>query len=428
MKLKTILAASVALSLGTAFIPEVSAQTTITPRGERYIYNCGEKASLEITVRKNKELSKEGMCKVVVKKDGGKIIEEKQVDLSNGNPFKIEVGSEQPGFIFCTANEAVAGIGFDPAKIKQGYPEPQDFDQYWSGLLKRQAEIKDPVKCEPLPDTAGAPGYNYYKLTISTIDNGKTYGFLGVPKGKGPFSAYVQVIAAGSGYDGPDPKFIRPDTITLALNVHPFPPEDIKKSFNPKYHDIGVEDRDSYYFRNAILGTYTAVEWLTNRPDYNKKELVYLGSSQGGGFGIFLAGLQHKFTAVAVAVPALGNHGGSLNDNAAGWPMLVQNLAGNDNAKKEKILKASSYYDTANFAKRIKCPVLFSVGFIDYTCRPSSVYAAYNNVKSPKMILNQYKEGHAVSWEALNGLWQWTQNFLPEEHRFDLKYYNYYLQ
>ena len=38
------------------------------------------------------------------------------------------------------------------------------------------------------------------------------------------------------------------------------------------------------------------------------------------------------------------------------------------------------YFDGANFAARISCPVRVAVGFSDTTCAPCAVYAAYNNI------------------------------------------------
>jgi hypothetical protein len=57
-------------------------------------------------------------------------------------------------------------------------------------------------------------------------------------------------------------------------------------------------------------------------------------------------------------------------------------------------LKMSGYFDVVNFARSITCPIIFSVGFIDTTCSPSSVYAAYNTIFSPKMIFDEPAMGH----------------------------------
>ena len=50
--------------------------------------------------------------------------------------------------------------------------------------------------------------------------------------------------------------------------------------------------------------------------------------------------------------------------------------------------------DGVNFAARAKAPALFSVGLMDSTCPPSTVYAAYNYYSGPKQIKNWSYNNH----------------------------------
>ena len=47
-----------------------------------------------------------------------------------------------------------------------------------------------------------------------------------------------------------------------------------------------------------------------------------------------------------------------------------------------------------NFATRVRCPGIVTVGFIDATCPPTSVYAAYNTLPGPKQIFNDPPSTH----------------------------------
>jgi len=60
------------------------------------------------------------------------------------------------------------------------------------------------------------------------------------------------------------------------------------------------------------------------------------------------------------------------------------------------IAEASRYYDAVNFAARCHADAIVSVGFIDRTCPPTSVYAAYNQLKGDKSIINKPVMGHAA--------------------------------
>ena len=59
-----------------------------------------------------------------------------------------------------------------------------------------------------------------------------------------------------------------------------------------------------------------------------------------------------------------------------------------------EIVKTVPYYDMAFFAKRIKGETFFTVGLIDNTCCPTSVYAAYNNIPGRKNIHLMPDKGH----------------------------------
>jgi len=420
-------------------VPSSFSKVKIVTDRDSALYTCKDKAVFTVTVTDWKKRVEKGICVVKLSNDGGKLIAEKKFDLAVSNPFHIEAQLDHPGFVRCDFMgvdkfrnvQGRAAAGFDVEKIRQGVPEPKDFDQYWQGLLQRQAGIKNAVTCEPIPDNIGRPeyksGYKYYKITVKTIDNGKVYGFLGIPsESPGPFAANVMISCAGSGYTIPDPTFIRPDMMTLAINIHPIDPMLPQEEFLQKYKELtakkpywfqGAPDRDKYYFRNAILGANAAVEFLVNHPQFNRKDLLSLSTSQGGGFSLILAGLNHNFTAVASGVPGLCDHGGVVKGRSGGWPHLVKAVAGKDQKMKKQCLEMSGYFDAVNFAKRVECPVIFSVGFLDTTCCPSSVYAAYNAVKPTKYIMTAPLEGHCVPWEHINGLWQWLQNGFDEKYR-----------
>ncbi|MDX1938059.1 MAG: acetylxylan esterase, partial [Flavihumibacter sp.] len=67
------------------------------------------------------------------------------------------------------------------------------------------------------------------------------------------------------------------------------------------------------------------------------------------------------------------------------------NLAFNN--KKDKI-ETAGYYDVVNFARRIRVPGMYSWGFNDEVCPPTSMYAAYNVIKAEKLLYLSLETGH----------------------------------
>jgi cephalosporin-C deacetylase len=57
-------------------------------------------------------------------------------------------------------------------------------------------------------------------------------------------------------------------------------------------------------------------------------------------------------------------------------------------------MKTALYFDTANFASRIKAPVMAGMGFIDTISPPAGVWTALNQITSPKEPLPMIESEH----------------------------------
>ncbi len=75
--------------------------------------------------------------------------------------------------------------------------------------------------------------------------------------------------------------------------------------------------------------------------------------------------------------------------------------AGRPNAK---VLQVVRYFDAVNFAARTKARALVGVGFVDPSCPPTTVYAAYNALRGPKRIITGPLSGHNLTQEMLTAM------------------------
>jgi len=80
----------------------------------------------------------------------------------------------------------------------------------------------------------------------------------------------------------------------------------------------------------------------------------------------------------------------------SGWPKFIAT----GEQPPASVVEAVRYYDAMNFATRTKAGAVFTVGFIDVTCPPTSVYAAYNNISGKKSIHNDPDAGHTSTAKA----------------------------
>lgn len=374
------------------------------------MYKCGELAEFSATVQDAEK------CTVVISNDGGKEIKRYEHDLSKDKQFKINAGTmDTPGFLRVTVISGkvndLSSAAFEPEKIKAGLPEPSDFDEFWSGCIKRQKEIKNSVQLIPTPrfddETCST-----FRVDVATLDNEKLYGYMTVPKKKGKFPVMIHVPGASKLANEPNKSWASKSIIFIVMNVHRFEPSNDAKTYEEQKKSIiplrysGLPDREKYYYRNAILGISDVIDYMSGYPQWDGRNMIFNGASQGGAFALFMGGLNKNLTAVVSEIAAMCDHGGYLTGRESGWPWLYQQPQKNKELNLDDVMKMSGYFDGVNFAKRIKVPLLMTVGFKDNTCCPSSVYAAYNSANTEKKIANIVGMGHGTSSKVV---WDWLK-------------------
>ena len=89
-------------------------------------------------------------------------------------------------------------------------------------------------------------------------------------------------------------------------------------------------------------------------------------------------------------------------------------LAGEGSHRTPEKIETSKYYDVVNFARRLRVPGLYSWGYNDATCPPTSMYSAYNVITAPKTLLLALETGHNTTPEQAERVEQWLENFLKD--------------
>ena len=136
-------------------------------------------------------------------------------------------------------------------------------------------------------------------------------------------------------------------------------------------------DPETAYFNGMMLRVMRALEYVKTLPEWNGKDLIAEGGSQGGLQSLSAAGLDPDVTRCQAWKPWCCDLGGSTLGRVEGWrPAWSPALA---------------YYDPINHAKRIRCETMIVTGLGDYVCPPSGNSVVYNNLKGPKTI--EYIQG-----------------------------------
>ena len=429
------------LAVGFAlFAPAQSFTYNVSTDKPDCLYRCGETAVFTVTVLGlDGHSATAGTVSVSLDNFGPAVQTNATFDLAQANPFQISGSLKEPGFLrLClpkTENERkhpyVFSAAYEPERIEKGSPTPADFDAFWADAIKRlDATVPADPQLKLLPERT-TDAFNFWRISFATWGGTRVYGYLSIPKDASATKKYpvhIQVPAAGNGRARHTNNMKgSPDTICMFMTVHPYEPpfdldelekrykanlRNLRKRFGPSgYATAGIASatREDYYFYRAILGINRAVNWLAARPEVDLSRFTYAGTSQGGGFGLYLLGLNRHFTKGTLFVPALTDTMGYRKGRRSGWPRLIEAQGEN----RERIAAAernAPYFDGANFAARIRCPVRVAVGFSDMTCPPCCVYAAYNAIPvKDKKIVHGIGMTHSCFGRFYKELGAWRQ-------------------
>ncbi|MES1167821.1 MAG: acetylxylan esterase, partial [Oleiharenicola lentus] len=210
-------------------------------------------------------------------------------------------------------------------------------------------------------------------------------------------------------------------TITLEIGVEGVPVNLAKEIYDaldagalnaPWYNNL--DDRDNYYYHRVYLGCIRANDFLTTREMWDGKNLLVMGASQGGQLAIVTAALDPRVTALSATHPAMCDVAAELHGRAGGFPHPFRpNGDGTPSIHTTPVKIANSaYYDTVNFARRLKVPGFYIWGYNDEVCPPTSTFAAYNVITAPKTLAVEPEQGHSYPPEQGSAINAWVGSTL----------------
>ena len=420
-----VLVALAAASLASAQDHAGTVRVQVVPDHADWTYALGEPAEFRVTVTQDGHPVPGASVTYALGLERMTPSEEKTVAVPRDALVVKAKGLDQPGFLRLVATATVEGqeyrglatAGYAPARIEPTVPEPADFDAFWDAGKKALAEVPIDAKVTPWPEVSTAQAdcshVSFQNVAIEPGHLTRVYGVLCEPKGNGPFPALLGLPGAGvRAYRGMAEMAGR-GIITLQIGIHGIPVDhegsiydDLRWGALSGYRVHNLDDRDTFYYRRVYLGCLRANDFLVSRPRYDGKTLGVTGGSQGGALSFVTAGLDPRVKVVGAYYPALADTTGYLHGRAGGWPHMFQDKKRHRSPEK---IATVPYYDVVNFARRIQAPGLYSWGFNDETCPPTSMYAAYNVVAAEKSLLLALEMGHTQAPEQTKRMNDWLE-------------------
>jgi len=274
-----------------------------------------------------------------------------------------------------------------------------DFDEFWTLSLDRARQQDLRLQMQPIDYPA--PHVEVRDLVFCGWDDTPIHSWLLLPKTTtGPFPCLVHFDGYG-GNRGFPYEFL--SWLGLGCAVLSVDLREQSGSTGTKAHfssgafpsviSKGLLDKNEYYYRAVYLDCVQALDVIARCPELDSNRIILEGGSQGGALSLIVAALDSRPWRVMADVPSMSQIEERVrcSQGAFEWVTAYLKLYPQHT---EQVLSTLSYFDTMNFADRIRCPVLASVALQDQTAPARLFQATYNRITSPKTQVIYPYNGH----------------------------------
>ncbi len=394
------------------------------PNHADWLYKTGEEATVEVQFYKY-GMPRDGVVEYAIGNDLLEADVEGTLKLKNGRGI-LKVGTaRKPCFRDIRLKMTLDGttyqhhvkIGFSPEKIAPYTQEPKDFWTFWQEGLKESSGYPLKFTKAPCPEFSNDKTDCYLVRFDLSRQHQTMYGLLMMPKKVKPGSHPVVLTPPGAGVKRikePNSRdyFQENGVIRLIMEIHgrnPLMPEqyfeDVRSAFDGRskgYLYQGIDSRDHYYMKHVYLGMIRCIDFLTQLPEWDGRNIIVQGGSQGGALALITAALDPRVTLCVANHPALSDMAAAVEEGRThGYPHFSKA----EGFLTEQHLKTLPYFDVCCFAPYIKAKTYMTWGYNDNTCPPTTSFAVWNRLKCEKESLitpvNEHWTSDATNREQL---------------------------
>lgn len=370
-----------------------------------WLYRAGEKARVEVQLYKY-GIPQDATVNYEIADDMLAAERKGEVIMKHGRAV-IDMGTRNtPGFRDLRLSAVVDGkkyvhhvkVGFSVDEIRPFTREPADFIDFWNRNIEDMRAVPLSYTKEKAEEYC-TDKIDCYLLKIRlNKQNQSVYAYLFYPKNAQKGSCPVVLCPPGAGIKTiKEPLrhkyYAENGFIRMEMEIHGLDPrlpketfDDITKAFNGRengYLYNGLQDPDRYYMKRVYLSLIRCLDLLTALPEWDGRNLIVQGGSQGGALAIVAAGLDRRVTQCIVNHPALSDMAAYSAGRTGGYPHFNKV----DGMFTDRNMRTMAYYDVVNFARHVTADVYMTWGYNDNTCPPTTSYAVWNTFTCPKEAL-----------------------------------------
>jgi cephalosporin-C deacetylase len=282
--------------------------------------------------------------------------------------------------------------------------EPDGLDDWWGQRIAAARALAKPPTLTPHQPRLYGP-VEVFDVAFSGADGDRIRGWYLKPRGTAAPPVIVKFIGYGGGRGVPTEHMLLP-ALGYGLLVMDTRGQGGRWSTgatpdgatgtgaeNSNVMTRGILSPEDYYYTRLFTDAVLAVD--TARELAGGSDLAVIGGSQGGALALVAAALHPDAVTVCHAdMPFMCDIQRAITlAPQTPYTEIPQFLAENTDLI-EPSLNTLRYVDCALLARRITATTLMSVGLMDGTCPPSTVFAAYNAIPARKEIAVFPFSGH----------------------------------
>lgn len=304
-------------------------------------------------------------------------------------------------------------------------PKPADFETYWDAALEELATT-DP-KPELIPASFTTPFADCFHLYFTGVGGARVHAkylrpkqspapspavlmFHGYSHHSGDWNDKLGYVARGYSVASMDCRGqggLSEDTGGVTGNT-------LRGHIIRGLNDALNGHPEKLYYRQVYLDTAMLARVVMGFDEVDEARVGATGGSQGGGLTLACAALTPTLKKAAPVFPFLCDYQrvwemdlakGAYDELAAYFRLFDPR-----HEREADTFTALGYIDNQHLAPRIKAEIKMFVGLMDAICPPSTQFAAYNKITSPKDLVLYPDFGH----EGLPGHGDMIYSFLGD--------------
>jgi cephalosporin-C deacetylase len=262
---------------------------------------------------------------------------------------------------------------------------PDDFDSFWEMTITSLAET--PPRLEIVPDSLRSTDrVEVAQVWFNSYGGIRLFGWYARPVRSGPHPGLL-MLPGYSANSMPQRALAGEGFAVLSLSVRGH--NRSNGQYAPGFPGLmvdGIDEPGTYGYRGVYLDCWRGLDTLLSFDEVDASRVGVTGGSQGGALTLLTAALRPEIIAAAADVPFLTGIRDAV-DLTQSYPYAeISDLLRREPARANAVWRTIGYYDILNFAPRITCATLISLGLRDDVCPPQTGYALFNTLTCPKEL------------------------------------------